>query len=140
MFPEGSRGSGLAERVRPGVGYFAVKTGAPVLPVAVLGSARMVRTPRRPPVRIRIGQPIRFASAAGSPTSGSVGGPTSGSVGGLAGGSVGGLAGGSVGGPVNRQHWQAAAETVRLALAELVAETRADLMAGADLPPTTMKA
>lgn len=132
MFPEGSRGSGLVEQVRSGVGYFAIKTGAPVLPVAVIGSARMVRTPRRPPVRIRIGQPIRFASAPGNPVSGLTGSP----------------AGDSVGSPVNRQHWQAAAETVRLALAELVAEARADLMAeaqadlmtGADLPPTTMKA
>jgi 1-acyl-sn-glycerol-3-phosphate acyltransferase len=64
MFPEGSRGSGLAEQVRPGVGYFAVKTGAPVLPVAILGSARMIRSTGRPPVSVRIGRPIRFGAAA----------------------------------------------------------------------------
>lgn len=65
MFPEGSRGTGLAERIRPGVGYFAVKTGAPVLPVAVLGSGRTVRTVHRPPVRIRIGEPLTFPASAG---------------------------------------------------------------------------
>ena len=108
MFPEGSRGSGLAEQVRPGVGYFAVKTGAPVLPVAVLGSARMIRTAVRPPVSVRIGRPTRF----GAPATG----------------------------VVNRQRWLTAAETVRLALADLVAEAAADLMAGAVAPPTTMEA
>lgn len=58
MFPEGTRGRGLASQVRPGVGYFAVKTGAPVLPVAVLGAAGMVRTAGRPPVTVRIGPPV----------------------------------------------------------------------------------
>jgi len=63
MFPEGSRGAGLATPVRPGVGYFAVKTGAPVLPVAVLGSGRTVRTVARPPVEIRFGAPLTFPAA-----------------------------------------------------------------------------
>ena len=60
MFPEGTRGAGLAGSVRPGVGYFAVKTGAPVLPVAVLGTAASVRTVRRPPVLVRFGEPLSF--------------------------------------------------------------------------------
>jgi len=63
MFPEGSRGSGLATTVRPGVGYFAVKAGAPVLPVAVLGAGRMVRTLGRPPVSVRFGEPLTFPAA-----------------------------------------------------------------------------
>lgn len=66
MFPEGSRGIGLADRIRPGVGYFAVKTGAPVLPVAVLGSGRLVRA-ARPRVGVRIGAPIRFPPPTAGP-------------------------------------------------------------------------
>jgi 1-acyl-sn-glycerol-3-phosphate acyltransferase len=107
MFPEGSRGVGLAGSVRPGVGYFAVKTGAPVLPVAVLGSGRTVRTLGRPPVRIRFGEPLTFPAA----------GPV-----------------------VNRGRWLAAAESVRLALAELVAETAADLVTDRGRPQPTMEA
>ena len=110
MFPEGSRGAGLAHPVRPGVGYFAVKTGAPVLPVAVLGSGRTVRTLARPPVDIRFGEPLSFPAGI----------------------------------VVNRARWLAAAEAVRQALAELVAETAAerarDLVAGRGWPPTTMEA
>jgi 1-acyl-sn-glycerol-3-phosphate acyltransferase len=64
MFPEGSRGTGLAETVRPGVGYFAVKTGAPVVPVAVHGAGRMVREVGRPAVSVRIGQPLSFPAPA----------------------------------------------------------------------------
>jgi 1-acyl-sn-glycerol-3-phosphate acyltransferase len=64
MFPEGSRGTGLAETVRPGVGYFAVRTGAPVLPVAVHGAGRMVREVGRPVVTVRIGAPLSFPEPA----------------------------------------------------------------------------
>jgi 1-acyl-sn-glycerol-3-phosphate acyltransferase len=107
MFPEGSRGAGLTGPVRPGVGYFAVKTGAPVLPVAVLGSGRMVRTAARPPVRIRFGEPLTFPAA---------------------------------GGVVNRGRWLAAAESVRQALAELVADAAADLPPDRARSQTTMEA
>ncbi|HTZ42596.1 MAG TPA: lysophospholipid acyltransferase family protein [Jatrophihabitans sp.] len=67
MFPEGTRGRGLAHQVRPGVGYLAVRTGAPVLPVAVLGTAGMLRSAGRGPVSVRIGSPLRFARAAPGP-------------------------------------------------------------------------
>lgn len=107
MFPEGSRGAGLAASVRPGVGYFAVKTGAPVLPVAVLGSGRMVRTPGRLPVSIRVGEPLTFPVAVS---------------------------------PANRGRWLAAAETIRQALAELVAEAAGALVAAGPPPRTTMEA
>ncbi|HET6209784.1 MAG TPA: lysophospholipid acyltransferase family protein [Jatrophihabitans sp.] len=91
--PEGRRGDGLVGQARPGVGYFAVKSGAPVLPVAVHGAATMVpgRGWRRPPVRIVFGPPIRLAAA----------GP----------------------GPVNRRVWLAATEQIRAELAALVRDT-----------------
>ncbi|MFC8830150.1 lysophospholipid acyltransferase family protein [Streptomyces sp. NPDC057137] len=56
IFPEGSRGEGDFASLRSGLAYFAVRTGAPIVPVAVLGS-----TERRgrligalPPLRSRI--------------------------------------------------------------------------------------
>ncbi|MEV0780149.1 lysophospholipid acyltransferase family protein [Streptomyces sp. NPDC050428] len=56
IFPEGSRGEGDFASLRSGLAYFAVRTGAPIVPVAVLGS-----TDRRgrlisalPPLRSRI--------------------------------------------------------------------------------------
>ncbi|MFF5092141.1 lysophospholipid acyltransferase family protein [Streptomyces niveus] len=56
IFPEGSRGEGDFASLRSGLAYFAVRTGAPIVPVAVLGS-----TERRgrlidalPPLRARI--------------------------------------------------------------------------------------
>lgn len=38
IFPEGGRGSGELDSCRPGVGYFALVTGAPVVPLCVLGT------------------------------------------------------------------------------------------------------
>ncbi|WP_323448503.1 lysophospholipid acyltransferase family protein [Streptomyces yaizuensis] len=38
IFPEGSRGEGDFASLRAGLAYFAVRTGAPVVPVAMLGS------------------------------------------------------------------------------------------------------
>lgn len=56
IFPEGTRGEGDFASLRAGLAYFAVRTGAPVVPVAVLGS-----TERRsrligavPPLRGRV--------------------------------------------------------------------------------------
>ncbi len=39
IFPEGSRGEGDFAALRAGLAYFALRSGAPVVPVAVLGSA-----------------------------------------------------------------------------------------------------
>ncbi|MCT2588960.1 1-acyl-sn-glycerol-3-phosphate acyltransferase [Streptomyces sp. N2-109] len=39
IFPEGTRGEGDFASLRAGLAYFAVRSGAPVVPVAVLGSA-----------------------------------------------------------------------------------------------------
>lgn len=44
VFPEGTRGTGEFEAVHNGLAYFAVATGAPVLPVACLGTATKGRT------------------------------------------------------------------------------------------------
>lgn len=56
IFPEGTRGEGDFASLRAGLAYFAVRSGAPIVPVAVLGSAerssRLV--PALPPLRGRI--------------------------------------------------------------------------------------
>jgi len=56
IFPEGTRGEGDFAALRAGLAYFAVRSGAPVVPVAVLGSSerrgRLVKG--LPPLRSRI--------------------------------------------------------------------------------------
>lgn len=56
IFPEGTRGEGDFASLRAGLAYFAVRSGAPIVPVAVLGSAE--RGGRAisalPPLRSRI--------------------------------------------------------------------------------------
>jgi 1-acyl-sn-glycerol-3-phosphate acyltransferase len=39
IFPEGTRGDGDFASLRAGLAYFAVRSGAPIVPVAVLGTA-----------------------------------------------------------------------------------------------------
>ena len=60
IFPEGARGDGLVHAAKPGVGYFAMRSGAPVVPIALTGTYEMAhrRGPRRPPVRMVVGEPI----------------------------------------------------------------------------------
>jgi 1-acyl-sn-glycerol-3-phosphate acyltransferase len=43
IFPEGTRGGAEFAELRAGLAYFALRSGAPVVPVAVLGSARRGR-------------------------------------------------------------------------------------------------
>ncbi len=38
VFPEGTRGTGTLENIQHGIGYLAVKSGAPVVPVVCLGT------------------------------------------------------------------------------------------------------
>lgn len=104
--PEGSRGDGRVTHARPGVGYFALKSGAPVLPVAVHGAAAMVPGIgwRRPRVLIVFGEPITLAEA--DP-----------------GGDTGAGAARAAGTPLNRRRWLAATERIRLQLAALVRDT-----------------
>lgn len=56
IFPEGTRGEGDFASLRAGLAYFAVRSGAPIVPVAVLGSSgrpgRLIR--QLPPLRSRV--------------------------------------------------------------------------------------
>ncbi len=63
IFPEGARTrSGSLRRPRRGIGRLALETGAPVVPIAVLGSERARRGWRVRPVKIsvRCGRPLTF--------------------------------------------------------------------------------
>jgi 1-acyl-sn-glycerol-3-phosphate acyltransferase len=63
IFPEGTRHrTGSLGRPRRGVGRLALETGAPVLPVAVVGSEEVRRGWRIRPrkVRLRAGRPLTF--------------------------------------------------------------------------------
>jgi 1-acyl-sn-glycerol-3-phosphate acyltransferase len=67
IFPEGTRGEGDFASLRAGLAYFAVRSGAPIVPVAVLGSTdnqgRLVRA--LPPLRSRVDVVFGDAFAAG---------------------------------------------------------------------------
>ncbi|WP_433449324.1 lysophospholipid acyltransferase family protein [Streptomyces sp. CA-142005] len=56
IFPEGTRGEGDFASLRAGLAYFAVRSGAPIVPIAVLGSSerrgRLIKG--LPPLRSRI--------------------------------------------------------------------------------------
>ncbi|MEV7615665.1 lysophospholipid acyltransferase family protein [Streptomyces sp. NPDC089799] len=56
IFPEGTRGEGDFASLRAGLAYFAVRSGAPIVPVAVLGSSdrrgRVIKG--LPPLRGRV--------------------------------------------------------------------------------------
>jgi len=63
IFPEGTRTrSGSLRRPKRGIGRLALETGAPVVPIAVLGSERARRGWRVRPVKIsvRCGRPLTF--------------------------------------------------------------------------------
>jgi glycerol-3-phosphate dehydrogenase (NAD(P)+) len=63
IFPEGTRHrSGPLGRPKRGVGRLALETGAPVVPIAVMGTDRARRGWKIRPVwvRVRCGKPLRF--------------------------------------------------------------------------------
>jgi 1-acyl-sn-glycerol-3-phosphate acyltransferase len=69
IHPEGSRSrDGRLYRGRTGVGWLAIASGAPVVPVAVLGTERIqpvgARLPRPGRVTVHFGTPMRFAPPA----------------------------------------------------------------------------
>ncbi|MEU6092247.1 lysophospholipid acyltransferase family protein [Streptomyces sp. NPDC047085] len=74
IFPEGTRGGGDFASLRAGLSYFAVRSGAPIVPVAVLGSAdrsgRLIKG--LPPLRSRIdvvfGDPFEAGDGSGRRT------------------------------------------------------------------------
>jgi 1-acyl-sn-glycerol-3-phosphate acyltransferase len=68
MYCEGgrSRNGELADHARPGIGRMALESGAPVVPVAILGS-HQVRNWKRlqfPKVIVRYGEPFRLEAEA----------------------------------------------------------------------------
>jgi 1-acyl-sn-glycerol-3-phosphate acyltransferase len=65
IYPEGTRSpDGRLYRGRTGVGWLALKSGLPVLPVAMIGTRRVLppgrAVPRPGRVEIRIGAPLKF--------------------------------------------------------------------------------
>jgi 1-acyl-sn-glycerol-3-phosphate acyltransferase len=66
VFPESTRGDGLVRHAKPGAGYFALRSGAAAVPVALHGTPQMIhrRSLRRPTVRMVVGPAMaveRFA-------------------------------------------------------------------------------
>jgi 1-acyl-sn-glycerol-3-phosphate acyltransferase len=76
IFPEGTRGSGDVPEVRGvrhGIAYLALRSGCPVVPVACLGTERVLpkgrRLPRlRQPVTVAFGRPIEVARPGTTPS------------------------------------------------------------------------
>jgi 1-acyl-sn-glycerol-3-phosphate acyltransferase len=74
IFPEGTRGEGDFASLRSGLAYFAVRSGAPVVPVAVLGSndrpGRLVKAFPAPRSRIDVvfGNPFEAGDGSGRRT------------------------------------------------------------------------
>lgn len=72
IYPEGTRSpDGRLYRGRTGVGYLALHSGAPVIPVAMVGTEKILppghRVPRRGKIEIRIGEPLTFPELRGQP-------------------------------------------------------------------------
>jgi 1-acyl-sn-glycerol-3-phosphate acyltransferase len=72
IYPEGTRSpDGRLYRGRTGVGYLALNSGAPVIPVAMVGTDKVLppghRLPRPGRIEIRIGEALDFADVASQP-------------------------------------------------------------------------
>jgi 1-acyl-sn-glycerol-3-phosphate acyltransferase len=72
IYPEGTRSpDGRLYRGRTGVGFLALHSGAPVIPVAMVGTDHILppgrRIPRPGKIEIRIGEPLDFAEFHGQP-------------------------------------------------------------------------
>jgi 1-acyl-sn-glycerol-3-phosphate acyltransferase len=67
VFPEGTRGSGNLEQVFNGAGWFAARSNAQVVPIAMRGAARGDSTRRRfrPVVSVLVGEPFTVPQGAG---------------------------------------------------------------------------
>ncbi|MGW1198593.1 lysophospholipid acyltransferase family protein [Streptomyces sp. NPDC002536] len=74
IFPEGTRCEGDFASLRAGLAYFAVRSGAPIVPVAVLGSGerkgRVIRglPPLRSGVDVVFGEPFQAGDGSGRRT------------------------------------------------------------------------
>jgi 1-acyl-sn-glycerol-3-phosphate acyltransferase len=72
FYPEGTRSpDGRLYRGRSGIGWLALNSGAPVIPVAMMGTRKMLPPgaplPRPTRIEIRIGKPLEFGHLAGEP-------------------------------------------------------------------------
>jgi 1-acyl-sn-glycerol-3-phosphate acyltransferase len=72
FYPEGTRSpDGRLYRGRAGLGWLVLNTGAPVIPVAMLGTRKMLPPgaplPRPTRIDIKIGKPLEFGHLAGDP-------------------------------------------------------------------------
>jgi 1-acyl-sn-glycerol-3-phosphate acyltransferase len=72
FYPEGTRSpDGRLYRGRAGLGWLALNTGAPVIPVAMVGTRKMLPPgaplPRPTRVEIKLGKPMEFAHLVGDP-------------------------------------------------------------------------
>ena len=71
IFPEGSRGRGDATSAHAGVAWLAVTSGAPVIPVAVLGTRRTGESVHAIPglrrrLLVEFGEPVHVPRPAGT--------------------------------------------------------------------------
>ena len=67
IYPEGTRSpDGRLYRGRPGIGWLALNSGLPVIPVAMSGTDRVLppghKVPRVAKIKIRVGEPLTFES------------------------------------------------------------------------------
>jgi 1-acyl-sn-glycerol-3-phosphate acyltransferase len=72
FYPEGTRSpDGRLYRGRSGIGWLALNSEAPVIPVAMMGTRKMLPPgaplPRPTRIEIRIGKPLEFGHLAGEP-------------------------------------------------------------------------
>jgi 1-acyl-sn-glycerol-3-phosphate acyltransferase len=70
MYPEGgrSRTGELQAQAKPGIGRLALQSGAPVVPIAILGSSKIRNWKRLrfPSVRVQYGEPLHFEREPGA--------------------------------------------------------------------------
>jgi 1-acyl-sn-glycerol-3-phosphate acyltransferase len=72
FYPEGTRSpDGRLYRGRSGIGWLAMNSGAPVVPIAMSGTRKMLppgsSIPRPARIEVRIGKPLEFGHLAGDP-------------------------------------------------------------------------
>jgi 1-acyl-sn-glycerol-3-phosphate acyltransferase len=65
VYPEGHRGDGELRRIKPGLAWLALVSGAPVVPVAIFGTRELGAPSESRPMRgaridVAYGEPIRF--------------------------------------------------------------------------------